>query len=281
MVRTMARPCPRCGQLVAPGSGGSGETVRCPVCAAELGPGGGSKPDGRGGGASDPDPDPDSTTQPRPARSPSMVATDEEPRRAPDQAWERMVHGMTPVPWDERDRTAVARALDTILQLTLQPDRFFKSMATDHDGGALRLALSALFLASFGISWILTGIIISAGTTVSPLLVTLEVTAATMVVLAALGGFRAGVTGLVLRLRGERRRGVRRVAAFSAAPLLLGLVPMVGLVAGLGLGMRAYATGLRVRFGLSAPLAWALAAVPGPALLLGGALAIAALSGAA
>lgn len=267
----MARPCPRCGQLVAHGST---EAVRCPVCAAELPAESGAGAAGRGGNEG-------AEARAERARAPSMVATDDEPRRQPDQAWERMVHGMTPVPWDERDRTAVARALDTILQLTLHPARFFRAMATDHDGGVLRLALAAAFFASFGLSWILTGVIMGAGTTVSPIWVAIEVTVATMLVLFALGGFRAAVTGLVLRLRGDRRRGVRRVAAFSAAPLLLGLVPIVGLVAGLALGTRAYAIGLRARFGFSAPLAWALALLPGPSLLLLAALALAALSGAA
>jgi hypothetical protein len=255
---------------------GSTEAVRCPVCSAELSAEPGAAAEGGPSGGSE------RGAQARPdrARSPSMVATDEEPRRGPDQAWERMVHGMTPVPWDERDRTAIARALDTILQLTLQPDRFFRAMATDRDGGVLRLALTAVFFASFGISWILTGVIVAGGTTVSPVWVALEVTVATMVVLFALGGFRAAVTGLMLRLRGERRRGVRRVAAFSAAPLLLGLVPVIGLLVGLALGTRAYATGLRVRFGLSAPLAWMLAMAPGPVLLVAGVLVLAALSGA-
>lgn len=273
----MSRPCPRCGQLVAIDDASSG-SIRCPVCEADLAE----------GSTSEAPPSPDAAPSPRPepgarperARGPSMVATEEEPRRVSDKGWERMIREMTPIPWDERDRTALARALDTILQLTAQPGQFFRSMATDADGGALRLAVAAILAASLGLAWTLTGVIVAAGTTVSPVWVGLEVALVSAVALAAMGGFRAAVTGLVLRTSSRRPRGVRRLAAFSAAPLLLGLVPVVGFLTGLVIGTRAYAAGLQSRFGLSSPLAWVLAVVPGPALFITALAVLVALVGA-
>lgn len=252
---------------------GSNGTTSCPVCSAEVFVPASEEPETApsDGGTS---------ARGERARSTSVVATDDQPGPSKDRSWERMIDEMMPIPWDERDRTWLARTIDTVSLLALQPERFFRSMATDRDAGATRLAAGAIGAASIGLAWSLTGFVVGAGSNVSPVLIGLEIALLSGLVLAILGGFRAAVTGLVLRLSRRRLRGVRRVAAFSTAPMVLGIVPFVGLLVGLALGARAYATGLRVRFGFSSSSAWALALVPGPLLFVVGVAGLFALVGA-
>jgi hypothetical protein len=265
MVEDVPTPCPQCGHPV---EGDPDTPRRCSACAAEVP----AEVDATASvGAGGP--------RAERGRPPFLVPPRERRSSGGDRAWERMVDGMLPVPWDERDRTAFARALDTVLQLSARPEHFFRSMATDRDGGATRLAVASIVGASIGIAWVLTGFVIAAGTTVPPLGVAFEVMLTSAALMMLLGGFRAAVVGLVLRFRQHRLRGVRRVAAFAAAPMLLGVVPVVGLIAGVVLGARAFATGLRVRFGFSRASAWALALLPGPALLVAITAVVAALTG--
>jgi len=255
---------------VASGSAGA---AQCPVCSAEV--------PGSDDGSTEASAGPREGAQADRARAPSAVATDDEPRHADDRTWERLIDEMMPVPWDERDRTFVARALDTLAQVSLRPVRFFRAMATDEDSGATRLALASFASAALGLAWVLTGLVVGAGSTVSPVVIGLEVWVVSALALALLGAFRAGVTAVALRLAGRRLRGLRRVASFAAVPMLLGLIPVLGLIAGLALGARAFASGLRVRYGVSTALAWALALAPAPALGLGLVVALLAAVGAA
>ncbi len=246
----MFRACPSCGRaVVVPGN----RPVRCPACSASV------TPDARDGGSGR-----DEAQQAQEERAPTAVTTDEAPASQPPQSTflAELVDRMDPVPWDDPERPLAARAAGTLVHLSLDPVGFFRRMAADRDAGATPLALVSITGFALGLAWFMGSAFVRAGSSLSPTLILLELTALNVAFIVLFAVIQVAASAVLLSSRGSSLKTLRRSAAFAAVPLFWGVVPVLGTVLGAGLSLRAYVVALRLRHRLSARKAWALALLP-------------------